>query len=57
MITPTIRNLEMIAGFASAREVIEFARSLTDIDCIRPRVVQRNGVAEIVLPGEMGYDD
>ena len=57
MITPTIRNLELIAGFQSAREVIEVTRTLTNIECIRPRIIERGGSLVIVLPGEDGYDD
>jgi 8-oxo-dGTP pyrophosphatase MutT (NUDIX family) len=57
MILPTIRNLQSIAGFDSAREVIAFARSLTDIECVRPRMIERDGSVVIVLPGDVGYDD
>jgi len=57
MIFPTIRNLESIAGFDSAREVIEFARSLTDVECVRPRMIEREGSVVILLPGDAGYDD
>jgi 8-oxo-dGTP pyrophosphatase MutT (NUDIX family) len=57
MILPTIRNLEAIAHFQSSREVLSYARSLTDIVRIEPRIVTRQGDVQILLPGEDGYDD
>jgi 8-oxo-dGTP pyrophosphatase MutT (NUDIX family) len=57
MIFPTIRNLEAIAGFASSREVLDHARSLTNIPRIEPRIVMRDGQMSILLSGDDGYDD
>jgi 8-oxo-dGTP pyrophosphatase MutT (NUDIX family) len=56
MIFPTIRNLEAIAAFSSSREVLEYARSLTDIARIEPRIVTRDGKMAILLSGDDGYD-
>jgi hypothetical protein len=57
MIFPTIRNLEAIAHFRSSREVLDYARSLEDIVRVEPRIVNRNGEIQILLPGDVGYDD
>ncbi|MGC1420254.1 MAG: hypothetical protein WA786_09090 [Acidimicrobiales bacterium] len=57
MIYPTIRNLQAVADFATAREVLAYANSLTDIVCVQPRMVMRGGEAVIVLPGDEGFDD
>jgi 8-oxo-dGTP pyrophosphatase MutT (NUDIX family) len=57
MIFPTIRNLEAIAGFSSSREVLDYARSLTDIPRIEPRIVTRDGRVSILMSGDDGYDD
>jgi 8-oxo-dGTP pyrophosphatase MutT (NUDIX family) len=57
MIFPTIRNLEAIAGFASSREVLDYARSLTNIPRIEPRIVTRDGKLSILLSGDDGYED
>jgi 8-oxo-dGTP pyrophosphatase MutT (NUDIX family) len=57
MIFPTIRNLQAIAHFASSHEVLEYARSLSNIVCVEPRIVNRSGEILILLPGDAGYDD
>jgi 8-oxo-dGTP pyrophosphatase MutT (NUDIX family) len=57
MIFPTIRNLESVAAFSSSREVLDYARSLTNIPRIEPRFVTRDGKIAILLSGDDGYDD
>lgn len=57
MIFPTIRNLEAIAAFSSSHEVLEYARSLTDIPRIEPRFVVRDDKVLILLAGDEGYED
>jgi 8-oxo-dGTP pyrophosphatase MutT (NUDIX family) len=57
MIFPTIRNLEAVAGFSSSREVLDYARSRTEIPRIEPRIVTRDGKMAILLSGDAGYDD
>ncbi|MHB1089363.1 MAG: NUDIX hydrolase [Acidimicrobiales bacterium] len=57
MILPTIRNLEAIAHFSSAREVLAYAKAQASIPRTEPRIITRDGALEIVLPGEPGYDD
>ena len=57
MIFPTIKNLEAIAHFATAREVLDYARSLREIPRIEPRITTIGGAIGILLPGDAGYDD
>ena len=57
MIMPTIKNLESIAEFDTARDVMNHAKSLTDIVCVRPKAVQRDGTHVILMPGDPGYED
>ncbi len=57
MIFPTIRNLESIAAFSSSRDVLDYARSLTNIPRIEPRIVTRAGTTTILLTGDDGYED
>jgi 8-oxo-dGTP pyrophosphatase MutT (NUDIX family) len=57
MIRPTIYNLEAVAHFANAREVLDYARGLTSIPCVEPRIIDRGGEIVIVNPGEVGYDE
>lgn len=57
MIFPTIRNLEAIADCASAPDVLAYARALTTIPRIEPRIVQRDGEIAILVPGDPGFTD
>jgi 8-oxo-dGTP pyrophosphatase MutT (NUDIX family) len=56
MILPTIRNLEEIAHFETAGEVLEHARSKDEIPRIEPHIVLEHGEARILLPGDEGYE-
>jgi 8-oxo-dGTP pyrophosphatase MutT (NUDIX family) len=53
---PTIKHLEQLGSFATVDDLIEHARALTILP-VEPRVRIGEGVAEILLPGEPGYDD
>jgi 8-oxo-dGTP pyrophosphatase MutT (NUDIX family) len=57
MIFPTIRNLEAIAGYSSSRDVLDYARSLTNIPRIEPRIVMKDGEMTILMSGDDGYED
>lgn len=57
IIFPTIRNLEAIAHLATARDVLEYAKSLEDVVRVEPRIVMRDADVQILLPGDDGYDD
>ena len=56
LILPTIRNLESIAGFSRADDVLEHARSLREIPRIEPRIISRDGGIDILLPGDDGFE-
>jgi 8-oxo-dGTP pyrophosphatase MutT (NUDIX family) len=55
LVFPTIKHLEQLAGFASVAEAFATARG-RDVEPVQPRVVLRDGSAQILLPGEPGYD-
>ncbi len=57
MILPTIKNLEAIAHLRTSSDVLEYARSLTEIVRAEPRIVNRDGAIRILLQGDDGYDD
>ena len=54
---PTLKTLEMLAGFSSSAEFMAHARSIESIPPILPRGrIDQDGGIEVVLPGEPGYD-
>jgi 8-oxo-dGTP pyrophosphatase MutT (NUDIX family) len=55
LVFPTIKHLEALAGMASVAEALEKARS-REVVPVQPRVVVRDGSAQVLLPGEPGYD-
>jgi 8-oxo-dGTP pyrophosphatase MutT (NUDIX family) len=55
LVFPTIKHLEALAGMATVAEALEKARS-REVVPVQPRVVVRDGAAEVVLPGEPGYE-
>jgi 8-oxo-dGTP pyrophosphatase MutT (NUDIX family) len=56
MVPPTIKNLEAISHFSNSSEVLDFARALGPVVAIQPRLLERDGAAVIVIPGDEGYD-
>jgi 8-oxo-dGTP pyrophosphatase MutT (NUDIX family) len=56
LVFPTIKHLEQLADFDSVGHALEVARSRS-VEPVQPRVVVREGGAEVLLPGEPGYDD
>ena len=56
LVFPTIKHLEQLSGFASAKEVMEHARG-REVRPVQPRVLMSGETARIVLPGEPGYED
>jgi 8-oxo-dGTP pyrophosphatase MutT (NUDIX family) len=55
LVFPTIKHLEQLSGFGSARALMDHARTRT-VEPVQPRVVGTGETARIVLPGEPGYD-
>jgi 8-oxo-dGTP pyrophosphatase MutT (NUDIX family) len=56
LVFPTIKHLEQLSSFHSARALISHARNRT-VEPVQPRVIGTGETARIVLPGEPGYDD
>jgi len=55
LVFPTIKHLEALAQTRSAADALEKART-REVVPVQPRVVVRDGAAEVLLPGEPGYD-
>jgi 8-oxo-dGTP pyrophosphatase MutT (NUDIX family) len=56
MIFPTLRTLEELAGFAGADAALEACRGRKVVANL-PRIIQRDGEAVVLLPGDAGYDE
>jgi 8-oxo-dGTP pyrophosphatase MutT (NUDIX family) len=54
LVFPTIRQLEQLAGFASADAVLSWATG-REVVAVEPRVRITGETARVVLPGEPGY--
>jgi 8-oxo-dGTP pyrophosphatase MutT (NUDIX family) len=55
LVFPTIKHLEGLAELGSVAEVLDTARG-REVVAVQPRVVVRDGSAEVLLPGEPGYE-
>ena len=56
LVFPTIKHLEALAPFDSVAAALENARR-REVVPVQPRVVVREGSAEILMPGDPGYDE
>jgi 8-oxo-dGTP pyrophosphatase MutT (NUDIX family) len=57
LVFPTIKHLEQLSAFATADELLDYARG-REIKPVQPRVVFGGGeTARLVLPGEPGFED
>jgi 8-oxo-dGTP pyrophosphatase MutT (NUDIX family) len=56
LVFPTIKHLEALAQAGSVADALHKART-REVVPVQPRVLVRDGHAEIVLPGEQGYDE
>ena len=56
LVFPTIKHLEQLTEFGSVEELLEHSRSRR-VQPVEPRVLVDGGVAQVLLPGEPGYDD
>jgi 8-oxo-dGTP pyrophosphatase MutT (NUDIX family) len=56
LVFPTIKHLEQLVPFRTASEVLETARA-SKVLPVEPRVLVEGGIAQVVLPGEPGYDE
>jgi 8-oxo-dGTP pyrophosphatase MutT (NUDIX family) len=55
LVFPTIKHLEQLAPFASAGELLSFARG-REVVPVEPKVIVSGETARVLLPGEPGYD-
>jgi len=55
LVFPTIKHLEALAEMGSVADALEKART-REVVPVQPRVVVRDGTAEVLLPGEPGYE-
>jgi 8-oxo-dGTP pyrophosphatase MutT (NUDIX family) len=56
LVFPTIKHLEQLSVFATADELLDYARQ-REIRPVEPRVVMSGEQARVLLPGEPGYDE
>ena len=56
LVFPTIKHLEQLAEHTSVEAAMEAARG-RKVQPVEPKVLVDGGVANVVLPGEPGYDD
>jgi 8-oxo-dGTP pyrophosphatase MutT (NUDIX family) len=54
LVFPTLRHLQELSAFRTVAELLAHART-RNIEPVQPRVVVRDGTAEVRLPGEPGY--
>ncbi|MFZ5722910.1 MAG: NUDIX hydrolase [Pseudomonadota bacterium] len=58
LIFPTVRTLEMLAGFAGVASLLEHARQVRAVPVTLPKLVNRGSEGmRLLLPGDAGYDE
>ena len=56
LVFPTIKHLEALVTFDSVQAALDTARN-RELVPVQPRVVMRDGAADVVMPGEPGFDE
>ena len=56
LVFPTIKHLEQLSAFGSARDLLDHAAA-REVRPVTPRVLLSGEIARIVLPGEPGYEE
>ena len=56
IIFPTMRNLERLATFQCAADLIEATRTLDEIVTVRPRMLAGEEGIRLVIPGDSGFE-
>jgi hypothetical protein len=56
LVFPTIKHLEQLAEHESVEDALEAARYRKVLP-VEPRVVLEGGVAQVLMPGEEGYEE
>ncbi len=57
LLPPTIANLRSIEPFATTREVMSWAASVTDVPTVLPVVLIEDGRLLVLRPGDPGYEE
>lgn len=55
LVFPTVKHLEQLALHVSVTDALDTARG-RKVQPVQPRVLVEGGVAQVLLPGEPGYD-
>ena len=55
LVFPTIKHLEQLAAFASVEDALARARARRVMP-VQPRLLVQGGIAQVLMPGEPGYD-
>jgi len=55
LVFPTIKHLELLSKTASVEDTLAAARA-RPVEPVMPKVAVRDGAAQVLLPGEPGYD-
>jgi len=56
LVFPTIKHLEALAPVETVAEALDKARS-REVVPVQPRIVVRDGAAEVLLPGDPGFEE
>jgi 8-oxo-dGTP pyrophosphatase MutT (NUDIX family) len=56
LVFPTIKHLELLSETTSVEQTLAAARA-RPVEPVMPKVAVRDGSAQILLPGDPGYDD
>ncbi len=56
LVFPTIKHLEALAGFDTVVSAVDNARR-SEVVPVQPKVSVRDGSAEVLMPGDPGYDE
>jgi 8-oxo-dGTP pyrophosphatase MutT (NUDIX family) len=56
LVFPTIKHLEALVTFDSVQAALDTARN-RELVPVQPRVVMRDGAADVIMPGEPGFDE
>lgn len=57
LILPTIMSLQLLAEHNSAEDILASVAPLSARPAILPQIVHVDGVARLLLPGDVGYDE
>ncbi len=56
LVFPTIKHLELLSETRSVDETLDAARA-RPVEPVLPKVTSRDGVPQVLMPGDAGYDD